>query len=446
MTTIHPRIGFQSAGPTRPPREHFIPLRKTDLVRLLAADQSLAGADRQQFLALCRMLEATFHFEYHQRLEALKDSYAPFDPDADTRFVADSAPKPDHAAVHVLFEQLAELLQRANFRRLDRTEIEEALADNSDWAIRLDVDFDVFERLEIFSRGETIMQRQRRRRRNFFRREQVELPIYQRLVVAFRLRQHRRLGKSCDTHPVYLKIFKDIPKMDLEMLLPGTRVRMTLLDQCRIMLPTISGLVLTIVKIVKGALALTLVSLYGLLGFLGLVGGTLGYGIKSFFGYLRTKDKYQLNLTKNLYFQNLDNNAGVLFRLLDEVEEQEFREAILAYYLLWRHAPPTGWTEQELDDRAETYLRTAVGLDVDFEVDDALQKLQRLGLTRSFPGGRFAAIPIDQSLVNLDRAWDSYFQYAASSHAFGNQLQAGRQFVADDDGVSQQFMHARDAA
>ena len=28
--------------------------------------------------------------------------------------------------------------------------------------------------------------------------------------------------------------------------------------------------------------------------------GTLGYGVKSFFGYLRTQQKYQLNLTRSL--------------------------------------------------------------------------------------------------------------------------------------------------
>ena len=96
--------------------------------------------------------------------------------------------------------------------------------------------------------------------------------------------------------------------------------------------------------------------------------GTLGDGVKSFFGYLRTKDKYQLNLTRNLYYQNLDNNAGVVFRLLDEAEEQECREAVLAYYMLWRHASDEGWTQDTLDREAERFLQEQLGLDkVDFE-------------------------------------------------------------------------------
>ena len=88
--------------------------------------------------------------------------------------------------------------------------------------------------------------------------------------------------------------------------------------------------------------SLAFAGLYGILAFLGLVGGTLGYGLKSFLGYLRAKDKYQLHLTRSLYYQNLDNNGGVLFRLLDEVEEQDFREAALAYFLLWRKAGTSG--------------------------------------------------------------------------------------------------------
>ncbi|MCG8583743.1 MAG: DUF3754 domain-containing protein, partial [Pirellulales bacterium] len=149
----------------------------------------------------------------------------------------------------------------------------------------------------------------------------------------------------------------------------------------------------------------------GLLAFVGRVGGTVGDGGKAFFGYLRAKDKYQLSLARSLYYQNLDNNAGVLFRLLDEVEEQEFREAILAYFLLWQRAGNEGWTQQRLDGEAENLLATQLGRDVDFEVDDALAKLVRLKLVATQPGGRYTAIPIQEALRRLDEAWDGYFEY-----------------------------------
>ena len=39
-------------------------------------------------------------------------------------------------------------------------------------------------------------------------------------------------------------------------------------------------------------------------------------------------------LSDNLYFKNLDNNAGVFYHLIDAAEEEEFKEAVLAYYFL----------------------------------------------------------------------------------------------------------------
>lgn len=370
--------------------------------------------ERKSLLDLCDLLGATFHFEYLSRLEGLKDKYGTLDPDSDTQPIGSISLYSGDNPSGEFFEEFVELLERANFRRLDRAEFKATVGAVSDWGMNLDLDWSVFDRLEVFTRGELVTQLERRRPMNFYRREQIDIPVYQRLVVAFRFDETARSG---DEDFVYLKLFKNIPKMELEMLLPGTKIRMTWFDRCKILLPTISGIIMTIMKIAKGALALAFAGVYGLLGLLGLVGGTIGYGIKSFFGYLRTKEKYQLDLTKNLYFKNLDNNAGVLFHLMNEVEEQEFREAILAYFLLWKHAPEVGWTEAELDLRAEAYLKTAADIDVDFEVNDALAKVQRLGLTRQLTSGRYVAVPIDEALATLDRAWDSFFPYNVSERS-----------------------------
>ena len=43
-------------------------------------------------------------------------------------------------------------------------------------------------------------------------------------------------------------------------------------------------------------------------------------------------------LSENLYFRNLDNDAGVFHHLLDAAEEAEVIEAVLAYHFL-RTAP-----------------------------------------------------------------------------------------------------------
>src|SRR5262249_11905114 len=131
---------------------------------------------------------------------------------------------------------------------------------------------------------------------------------------------------------------------------------------------------------------------------------------RQYAGYQTTRAALSLRLTENLYYQNLANNAGVLFTLLDEAEEQDTREVILAYFHLWRLAGASGWTMQELDESVERQLHEWIGTPVDFEVDDALAKLVRLGLAVR-RGERYVAVPIEKALIHLDRMWDHAFPY-----------------------------------
>jgi hypothetical protein len=390
------------------PGEHHIPLAKADLIDQLALDPELAGGEADEFRQLCRLLDATLHFEYHAQLGALKAAYGPFDPDRDTQPLVKLADEEKTARLDQLFERFTWLMERANFRRLSRQAIERATMGASLRGINLSVDFDVFDRLEIYCRGDSTTPFERRDWKRFWRREEIAIPAYERLVLIFRLRPGGHALRHIDSHDVFMKLFKDIPKMDLEMLLPGTRVQMKLLDRVKIIMPTVSGLVVSAWKAFKGALLVAAAGVYGIFALLGV---TVGYGVKSFYGYLQTKQKYQLNLTESLYYQNLDNNAGVLCRLLDEAEEQENREAVLAYWFLWRKAESQGLTESELDERIEELLMRLVGRRVDFEVDDALDKLVRLGLATCGPDQRYRAVPIDEALETLDRSWDNFFCY-----------------------------------
>ncbi len=392
------------------PHEHFIPIRKSDLLWALMCDADLRDEDRRELKRYCGLLDATIHYQFNQRLERLKELYAPFDPDAATVPVADDNPAERERQLPALFDRIAELLRKANYRKLDRNEIETATDAASEWGLRLHVDFQAFERLDVYACGDVLAKRERRRWWNAYRKEEVLVPLYQRLVVIVRLREHKWHDKQVDINAVYLKMFKNIPKQDVDMLLPGTRFRMSMLDRGKILLPTASGVVLAVVKIIKGAVVLAFSGVYGLLA---LVTGMIGYGVKSFLGYQHTRDRYHLNLTRSLYFQNLDNNAGVLFRILNEAEEQEFREAVLGYFLLWRRAGCEGWTLEELDRAAEACLARMLGFHVDFEVRDALQKLVRWGAVEPAGAGRWRALPPETAFVQLDRAWDDYFHAAS---------------------------------
>ncbi len=385
-----------------PPREQFIPLRKAELVETLVGSEGLSESDAASFRRFCRLLEALVHNEYHGTLEELKNAYAPFDPDADTHSAAQLSNEGLEKQQEILFRRFGWLMERGNFRRLAQQEIDAALGNCSQWGINLKIDFEIFERLEIYARGDVIGTRYRRRLKNRLRTEAVEVPVYQRLAVIFRLRTGQNFSKYLDTQDVHIKLFKDIPKADLDMLLPGTQFKMSMLDRVKILLPTLSGITITVWKLVQGALLFAIIGVYGMLA---LIGGTIGYGVRSLYGYLNTRQKYQLNLTQSLYYQNLDNNAGAIHRLLDEAEEQENREAMLAYFFLWRHAPAAGWTSEELDERIEAFLRVHAARDVDFEIGDALDKLERLAIVESAPAGRWKAVVIERALAGMAGRW-----------------------------------------
>ena len=111
-------------------------------------------------------------------------------------------------------------------------------------------------------------------------------------------------------------------------------------------------------------------------------------------------------LTKNLYFKNLDNNAGVFHRLVDDAEEEEGKEALLAYYILLTSG--AALTQAELDARVEDWMLSKWDCVINFEIDDALHKLLRFGLVYD-DQGCFRAVSIDEAVSRLDQRWDAYF-------------------------------------
>jgi hypothetical protein len=229
---------------------------------------------------------------------------------------------------------------------------------------------------------------------------------YERVVLFLKFRDdvdvETTLG-GCRPGATMLKLFQNVPTADLEMLFPNTRIGMRTIDKLLIGVPALvsGGIVLTT------KLGTTLVLLGSLLGFwLGLHSeqvelnrgttiallaglGTLGaYIWKQFTSFRNRKLAFTQALTHNLYFKLLDNNAGVLFRLLDDAEESECKESLLAYYFLLVEGSPM--TAEGLDARIEAWLAETWECRIDFEIDDALSKLARLGLVIE-SGGRWQA-------------------------------------------------------
>jgi hypothetical protein len=130
--------------------------------------------------------------------------------------------------------------------------------------------------------------------------------------------------------------------------------------------------------------------------------------------YQRQSLKYQKELTDNIYFRNVNNNAGIFDYIIGAAEEQECKEAFLAYFFL--RTAKTAPTQAELDTRIEQWLSATFAVDVDFEVADALAKLDRLGLLVR-DGERLSAPPPKETLARLDRVWDGYFGFSEARAA-----------------------------
>ncbi len=88
--------------------------------------------------------------------------------------------------------------------------------------------------------------------------------------------------------------------------------------------------------------------------------------------------------------------------MIGEAEDQECKEAFLAYYFL--HTGATAQTQTELERRIEAWLRDAFGVDISFKVADAVAKLARLDLVDP-DGGRLTVPAPEDTLARLRRTW-----------------------------------------
>ena len=97
--------------------------------------------------------------------------------------------------------------------------------------------------------------------------------------------------------------------------------------------------------------------------------------------------------------------------LLDAAEEEEVKEAVLAYHFL--HSAQEALTADELDQRIEAWFTRRWGIEFDFEVADGVRKLRRLRLIDDTEG-RLSAVALDEAARRLDETWDNLFAYNTS--------------------------------
>lgn len=134
---------------------------------------------------------------------------------------------------------------------------------------------------------------------------------------------------------------------------------------------------------------------------------------KQWNSYKNRKIKFMKTLGDNLYFKNLDNNAGVFHHIVADAEEEEFKEVLLGYLFLLKSKD--GLTAQALDAAIEDWFVKVYKAAIDFEIEDALAKLKRLNLctAKASLAGEptiLTAVPLSEACRRLDRLWDAFFQ------------------------------------
>ena len=416
----------QTAGDVR---GHFIPVRKRDIIETLCRQDGLAGEDaRAQFRQLCRLLGSIFHYEYFDELERLRDDYYYFNPEIDPKARFD----PDllERSYRDLLDAFLGVLEGANFVEVPHDEIERAHRERAVVRVNIRTSVDDYRDIRFFRRGR---RHEKAPIKEWFgwRKREIDIEVYDDVVLWVAVKDRDGInnkGKQSGRHTVrpgcvLIKYFRHIASADLNALFPNVEVVLGLRDKLFLGVPAVVGgmtilfklaSTITVLFLVAGfylgissavrddQMAAALAALSGLVALGGLV-------VRQWVKFQRQSLMYQKELTDNVYFRNVNNNAGIFDYVIGAAEQQECKEAFLAYYFLLTAAQPM--TQAELDDRIEHWLQERFGVDVDFEVDDALAKLERLGgLKRS--GDKLSVPPLGEALVRLDGIWDNYFTFA----------------------------------
>jgi hypothetical protein len=408
----------------------FIPVARTDVFHALLSPE-LWGSQHQQSQAADVLNKIGLLRQYRSgvMLNQLSDVYDPFNPDDETINIVEASEMERLEKRRIFNARLKELVTSANYHELTPDEMEEVLNRASPDGVHVDVDFMEYDVRLMFYRGESTAELKKRDiRKLFLKHYTYKVPTFERLFLAIKFKpeelrieemkreegidekkarkklhkMRRMLPPSVSTDHIYIKVFKDIPRDDVEMLFPNIRVRMKFMDKVRLGGSAFAGLLTWAVGTASKllvAVALSPIMLAGAL--LTGVGGVMYAQIRNIF---ITRDKYRMQLAQSLYFQNLANNQGALALMVDEAEEEDVKEEALLYIHLLQF--PVHATQLEtLRIRINGFLHEHFGIEVHFDIHDALDSLTGLGLVTQSENGDLRALPLDRANDHLRDIW-----------------------------------------
>lgn len=408
-------------------RERFIPITRFALLDRLTRKGAWHSSDAREARRFFRYLDYWRQQQYSSFILDLEQTYEPFSPDTDLLLTRKFTPDERSEMQRRVTDGMSYLLERANYERIEPTSVEMILTQESYYGLDLNVDMDAFEEILIFYRGASNKKHEKRLLRKFMRKQEFDVPIFQRLFILFKLKpaatrvrelmakfnlsreeaerkvKHLRSGLpgGITDGNIYMKLFKNIPRTDIEMVFPNTQVRFRLLDKLRLGVTAGGGLGLGIVG-AAGKIALIATNpIAAATAAMGL--GAVGF--RQAMNFMNQKQRYMVVMAQNLYFHSMADNRGVMIKLAARAAEEDFKEEILLYTVLAKERV-TRADLPVIDASIEKFLGKEFGVLVNFDLDDALSRLMADGIVKERPDGSFETLSPMAAAQHIDAKWD----------------------------------------
>lgn len=410
-------------------REKFLPVTRFALLDRLTRTHVWPEGKAREARRFFKYLDYWRRQQYGARVLALEQFYEPFNPDSDLLVTRKFTDAERGRLQKEVVTGVRKLLVQANYVAIDPTDVAQILTRDSAYGLDLSVDLDEFEELLIYYRGASNRKDQRRYPHKFWRKQEFDVPIFRRLMVLFKLKPRARRveevmrKRRCDRREaervvtrtrgmipasvkvdsIYMKLFKNMPRADIEMIFPNTKVRFRLLDKLKL---GVSGGAGVGVGLFSAAGKIAVVASNPIAA-AGAVAGLGGIAFRQAVNFLNQRQKYMVVMAQNLYFHAMADNRGVMVKLADRAAEEDIKEEMLLYSVLAKETVKRS-DLTAVDQAIEEFLSKSFGLVVDFDINDALERLLADGIVTESAEGVLVALQPKQAALHIDAKWDTF--------------------------------------
>ncbi|KAJ8527505.1 hypothetical protein K7X08_000012 [Anisodus acutangulus] len=234
----------------------------------------------------------------------------------------------------------------------------------------------------------------------------LQEPAYQELILLYIKETCEGVdGDKTEFPSLQLKIYEKIPIPDLPVVFPHKKLSFRILDSVRLDIASGLGLMAYFINykfeniFSPSAILLDVVAVTALVIYVSRV----------VLGYKQTWDRYQLLVNRTLNEKTIASGFGSVYFLLDASEQQQYKEAILAYAVLLKENSQESCA-RNVGARCEKFIYDLLDEKVEMPVDRAISTLVRLGIvTESSSNGHtvLQAVPCFKAYEILQKHWNS---------------------------------------